>query len=89
MLGVVAILGLVLASAFQERYDATILGEIPIIDNPLGIESWNDADGSLLYEIPSWIVLAAFVGAVASMTVRFRRSQGVERLSSNGSPRWV
>ena len=80
MLGVVAILGLVLASAFQERYDATILGEIPSIENPLGIEGLIDADGSVLYEMPSWIILAAFVGAVASMTVRFRRSQGVERL---------
>lgn len=80
MLGVVAILGLVLASAFQERYDTTILGEIPSIENPLGIEGWIDADGSVLYEMPSWILLAAFVGAVASMAVRFRRSQGLERL---------
>ena len=80
MLGVVAILGLVLASAFQERYEATILGEIPSIENPLGIEGLTNADGSVLYEIPGWILLAAFVGAVASMTVRFRRSRGVERL---------
>lgn len=80
MLGVVAILGLVLTSAFQEHYEATILGEIPSIENPLGVEGLIDADGSILYEMPSWILLAAFVGAVASMTVRFRRSQGLERL---------
>ena len=80
MLGVLAILGLVLTSAFQERYETTILGEIPSFENPLGIDGWNDADGSILYEMPSWILLAAFVGAVASMTVRFRRSQGLERL---------
>jgi hypothetical protein len=80
MLGVVAILSLVLASAFQERYEATILGEIPSVENPLGIEGLINADGSVLYEIPGWILLAAFVGAVASMTVRFRRSEGVERL---------
>jgi hypothetical protein len=38
------------------------------------------AEEGVLYEVPAWILLAAFVGAVASMTVRFRRSVGVERL---------
>jgi class 3 adenylate cyclase len=80
MLGVVAILGLVLTSAFQERYEATILGEIPSIENPLGIEGLTNAEGGVLNEIPSWILLAAFVGAVVSMAVRYRRSRGVERL---------
>ncbi len=80
IIGMLAILGLVLASALQERYTSTILGEIPSIENPLGIVGLTDAGGGLLYEVPAWIMLAAFVGAVASMTVRFRRSVGVERL---------
>lgn len=80
VVGVVAILGLVLASALQEHYEATILGEIPSIENPLGIDGLTNAEGSVIYEIPTWILLVAFVGAVASATVRFRRSRGVERL---------
>ena len=80
IIGMLAILGLVLASALQERYTATILGEIPSIENPLGIEGLTAAEEGVLYEVPAWILLAAFVGAVASMTVRFRRSVGVERL---------
>lgn len=79
IIGMLAILGLVFASALQERYTATILGEIPSIENPLGIEGLTAEEG-VLYEVPAWILLAAFVGAVASMTVRFRRSVGVERL---------
>jgi hypothetical protein len=80
IIGMLAILGLVLASALQERYTATILGEIPSIENPLGIEGLTAAEEGVLSEVPAWILLAAFVGAVASMTVRFRRSVGVERL---------
>lgn len=79
IIGMLAILGLVFASALQERYTATILGEIPSIENPLGIEGLTAEEG-VLYEVPAWILLAASVGAVASMTVRFRRSVGVERL---------
>ncbi|HEU4750554.1 MAG TPA: hypothetical protein VFT54_05805 [Acidimicrobiia bacterium] len=80
IIGMLGILGLVMASALQERYTATILGEIPSIENPLGIEGLTAAEEGVLYEAPAWILLAAFVGAVASMTVRFRRSVGVERL---------
>jgi hypothetical protein len=80
VLGVVAILGLVLSSAVQERYEATILGEIPSIENPLEIEGLTNVEVSVLFDISALTLLAAFVGAVASMTVRFRRSQGVERL---------
>jgi hypothetical protein len=80
ILGVVAILGLVLASAVQEHYETTILGEIPSVENPLGIEGLTNTEMSLLYELSALPLLAASFGAVASMTVRFRRSQGVERL---------
>jgi hypothetical protein len=80
VVGVVAILGLVLTSAVQERYEATILGEIPSVENPLGIEGLTNVEVSVLYELSAYSLLAAFVGAVASMAVRFRRSQGVERL---------
>lgn len=80
IIGMVAVLGLVLASAFQERYEATILGEIPSIENPLGIDGLTNAEAGRLFDISAVILLAAFVGAVASMTVRFRRSRGVERL---------
>lgn len=78
--GVAAILGLVLPSALQERYEATIVGEIPSIENPLGIEGFTNAEAGRLFDLSAGILLVAFVGAVASMAVRFWRSQGVERL---------
>jgi hypothetical protein len=78
--GVMAILGLVLSSALQENYEATILGEISAVKNPLGIKGLTVADLSILYEISALIMLAAFVGSVASLGVRSLRSQGVERL---------
>jgi hypothetical protein len=80
VVGVVAILGLVSASALQERYEATILGEIPSIENPLGIDGFTNAEAGRLFEVSAVILLVAFVGSVASVTVRFRRSRGVERL---------
>jgi hypothetical protein len=80
VVGVVAILGLVSASALQERYEATILGEIPSIENPLRIDGFTNAEAGRLFEVSAVILLVAFVGSVASVTVRFRRSRGVERL---------
>ena len=78
--GVLAIVGLVLSSAIQEYYEDTILGEIPTIKNPLGVEGLTSANLGPFQEMAAWTLLVAFVGAVASLGVRFSRSEGVERL---------
>lgn len=80
VLGAVAILGMVVASSIVEDLEATILGDIPQIKNPLGIEGLTSVEVTLLYETSAWLLLAAFVGAVVSMWVRFRRSQREARL---------
>jgi hypothetical protein len=80
IVGGAAMVGLVFASAFPETYEDTVLGEIPVTKNPSGIDGFTSAEASSVFDMSGWILLVAFVGAVAAMTVRFRRSKGVERL---------
>ncbi|MGH8928130.1 MAG: hypothetical protein ACRDWH_07245, partial [Acidimicrobiia bacterium] len=76
--GTVAILGLAGGSALQGRYQTTLLGEIPPVENPVGIEGFPNVEG---FQEPLLVLLVgAFVGAVAALTVRYRRSRGTERL---------
>lgn len=76
--GAVAILGLTAGSALQERYVTTLLGEIAPIENPMGIEGFPNVEAFL--DPFLILLLGAFIGAVAALTVRYRRSRGAERL---------
>lgn len=78
VIGTAAILGLTVGSALQERYKTTLLGEIAPVENPLGVEGFPKAEA--LLDPLLVLLLGAFVGAVAALTVRFRRSRGAERL---------
>lgn len=78
VVGAVAIIGLTAGSARQERYETTLLGEIAPVENPIGVEGFPKTEAFL--EPFLVLLLGAFAGAVAALTVRYRRSRGAERL---------
>ena len=49
------------------------------IDNPVGIEGLRYAEDLPVFGLLNGLLIAGLVGATASVVVRFRRSQGVER----------
>jgi hypothetical protein len=70
----------VLPRAFM---DTLPLNEAPgyRIDNPIGIEGLGSVENLPLFGVLlNGLLVIAFVGAAASVVVRFRRSRGVERL---------
>ena len=72
--------GFVLPRAFM---DTLPLNEAPgyRIDNPIGIEGLGSVENLPLFGVLlNGLLVIAFVGAAASVVVRFRRSRGVERL---------
>lgn len=76
----IATSGFVLPRAFM---DTLPLNEVRghEIDNPIGIEGLPTVEDLLLFDVLlNSILVIAFVGAAASVVVRFRRSRGVERL---------
>src|SRR5918997_50804 len=76
----IAASGFVLPRAFM---DTLPLNEAPgyRIDNPIGIEGLGPVENLPLFGVLlNGLLVVAFVGAAASVVVRFRRSRGVERL---------
>jgi hypothetical protein len=76
----IAASGFVLPRAFM---DTLPLNEAPgyEIDNPIGIEGLGSVENLPLFGVLlNGLLVIAFVGAAASVVVRFRRSRGVERL---------
>ena len=76
----IAASGFVLPRAFM---DTLPLNETPgyRIDNPIGIEGLGSVENLPLFGVLlNGLLVIAFVGAAASVVVRFRRSRGVERL---------
>ena len=76
----IAASGFVLPLAFM---DTLPLNEAPgyRIDNPIGIEGLGSVENLPLFGVLlNGLLVIAFVGAAASVVVRFRRSRGVERL---------
>jgi hypothetical protein len=76
----IAASGFVLPRAFM---DTLPLNEAPgyRIDNPIGIEGLGSVENLPLFGVLlNGLLVIAFVGAAASVVVRFRRSRGVERL---------
>jgi hypothetical protein len=76
----IAASGFVLPRAFM---DTLPLNEAPgyEIDNPIGIEGLGPVENLPLFGVLlNGLLVLAFVGAAASVVVRFRRSRGVERL---------
>ena len=76
----IAASGFVLPRAFM---DTLPLNEAPgyEIDNPIGIEGLGPVENlPLIGVLLNGLLVVAFVGAAASVVVRFRRSRGVERL---------
>jgi hypothetical protein len=76
----IAALGFVLPRAFM---DTLPLNEAPgyRIDNPIGIEGLGPVENLPFFGVLlNGLLVIAFVGAAASVVVRFRRSRGVERL---------
>jgi hypothetical protein len=76
----IAASGFVLPRAFM---DTLPLNEAPgyRIDNPIGIEGLGSVENLPLFGVLLNVLLVvAFVGAAASVVVRFRSSRGVERL---------
>src|SRR5919107_3366669 len=76
----IAASGFVLPSAFM---DTLTLNEVPgyRINNPIGIEGLGHVENLPLFGVLlNGLLVLAFVGAAASVVVRFRRSRGVERL---------
>lgn len=70
-----AVGGLSLLTALSERLE----GEGFSIANPIGISGLNNVEEGTPGDIAGLMFLAAAVGAVGSLVVRFRRSRGVER----------
>ncbi len=55
---------------------------LPEVPNPLGVEALDPEEtllGSVILGVGLGLALLSFLGAAASMVIRFRRSQGVER----------
>jgi hypothetical protein len=76
----IAASGFVLPRAFM---DTLPLNEAPgyRIDNPIGIEGLGSVENLPLFGVLlNGLLVIAFIGAAASVVVRFRRSRGVERL---------
>src|SRR5829696_2197104 len=76
----IAASGFVLPRAFR---DTLPLNEAPgyEINNPIGIEGLGPVENLPLFGVVlNGLLVIAFVGAAASVVVRFRRSRGVERL---------
>jgi hypothetical protein len=76
----IAASGFVLPRAFMETLP---LNEAPgyEIHNPIGIEGLGPVENLPIFGVLlNGLLLIAFVGAAASVVVRFRRSRGVERL---------
>src|SRR5215217_6436396 len=76
----IAASGFVLPRAFM---DTLPLNEAPgyEIDNPIGIEGLGSVVNLPLFGVLlNGLLVIAFIGAAASVVVRFRRSRGVERL---------
>jgi hypothetical protein len=76
----IAASGFVLPRAFM---DTLPLNEAPgyEIDNPIGIEGLGTVENLPFFDVLlNCLLVIAFVGAAASVVVRFRRSRGVERL---------
>jgi hypothetical protein len=76
----IAASGFVLPRAFM---DTLPLNEAPgyEIDNPIGIEGLGPVENlPIVGVLINGLLVVAFVGAAASVVVRFRRSRGVERL---------
>ena len=76
----IAASGFVLPRAFM---DTLPLNEAPgyRINNPIGIEGLGSVENLPLFGVLlNGLLVIAFVGAAASVVVRFRRSRGVERL---------
>ena len=76
----IAASGFVLPRAFM---DTLPLNEAPgyRIDNPIGIEGLGSVENLPLFGVlVNGLLVIAFIGAAASVVVRFRRSRGVERL---------
>jgi hypothetical protein len=72
--------GFVLPRAFMNTLP---LNEVPGygIDNPIGIEAFGPVENLPLFGVLlNGLLVIAFVGAAASVVVRFRRSRGAERL---------
>src|SRR5215203_659706 len=82
----VAVLAGIAASGFvlPRAFMATLpLNEAPgyEIDNPIGIEGLGPVENLPLFGVLlNGLLVIAFIGAAASVVVRFRRSRGVERL---------
>jgi hypothetical protein len=75
----IAASGFVLPRAFM---DTLPLNEAPgyRIDNPIGIEGLGSVENLPLFGVlVNGLLVIAFIGAAASVVVRFRRSRGVER----------
>src|SRR5215216_5429588 len=76
----IAMLGFVLPRALA---DTLPVNEAPgyRIDNPIGIEGLGPVENLPIFGVLlNGLLVIAFVGAAASVVVRFRRSRGVERL---------
>jgi hypothetical protein len=76
----IAAAGFVLPRAFM---DTLPLNEAPgyRIDNPIGMEGLGNVENLPLFDaLLNSLLVIAFVGAAASVVVRFRKSRGVERL---------
>jgi hypothetical protein len=73
-----ATLGVVVLGALA---DTLLMNEAPgrEIDNPIGIEGLAPVEDLPIFGVLTALLLVGIVGAVASVVVRFRRSQGVER----------
>jgi hypothetical protein len=71
-------LGVVVLGALGETL---LLNEAPgyEIDNPIGIEGLGFVEDLPVFGVLTGFLFVGIVGAVASVVVRFRRSQGVER----------
>jgi hypothetical protein len=61
--------------------DTLLVNEAPghEIDNPIGIEGLASVENLPIFGVLNGLLFVGIIGAVASVVVRFRRSQGVER----------
>jgi hypothetical protein len=74
----IGVLGVVVLGALA---DTLLVNEAPgyEIDNPIGIEGLAPVEDLPVFGVLTGLLFVGIIGAVASVVVRFRRSQGVER----------
>jgi hypothetical protein len=74
-------IGLLVVIVLAALADTLLVNEAPgrEIDNPIGIEGVAPVEDLPIFGVLTGLLLVGIVGAVASVVVRFRRSQGVER----------